>query len=64
MHVVHTRGAELDVPKKSVGAAVRLLSTEGSLTTHIRTFGTTTAAPLDERLAAHIGGHPRRGFSR
>ena len=47
MQVVHTRCAGLDVHKKSVVAAVRLLSADGTLTTHVRTFGTTTAALLD-----------------
>jgi len=37
----------LDVHKKSVVAAVRLLSPDGTLTMHVRTFGTTTAALLD-----------------
>lgn len=47
MQVVHTRCAGLDVHKKSVVAAARLLSPDGALTTHVRTFGTTTAALLD-----------------
>ena len=47
MQVVHTRCAGLDVHKKSVVAAARLLSPDGTLTTHVRTFGTTTAALLD-----------------
>ena len=47
MQVVHTHCVGLDVHKKSVVAAVRLLSTEGMLTLHVRTFGTTTAALLD-----------------
>jgi transposase len=47
MQVVHTRCAGLDVHKKSVVAAVRLLSADGTLTTHVRTFATTTAALLD-----------------
>ncbi len=47
MHVVHMRCAGLDVHKKSVVAAVRLLSTDAILTTHVRTFGTTTKALLD-----------------
>jgi len=47
MQVVHARCAGLDVHKKSVVAAVRLLSPDGTLTTHVRTFGTTTAALLD-----------------
>src|SRR5262245_53147231 len=47
MQVVHTRCAGLDVHKKSVVAAARLLSPDGTLTTHVRTFGTTTAALLE-----------------
>lgn len=47
MQVVHLRCAGLDVHKKSVVAAVRLLSADGTFTTHVRTFGTTTAALLD-----------------
>lgn len=47
MQVVHMRCAGLDVHKKSVVAAVRLLNTDGTLTTHVRTFGTTTKALLD-----------------
>jgi transposase len=52
MQVVYTRCAGLDVHKKSVVAAVRLLSPDGTLTTHVRTFGATTAALLD--LAAWL----------
>jgi transposase len=47
MQVVHERCAGLDVHKKSVVAAVRLLSADATLTTHVRTFGTTTAALLE-----------------
>ena len=47
MQVVYTRCAGLDVHKKSVVAVARLLSADGTLTTHVRTFGTTTAALLD-----------------
>lgn len=47
MQVVHLRCAGLDVHKKSVVAAVRLLSADGTFTTHVRSFGTTTAALLD-----------------
>ncbi|HEU5103192.1 MAG TPA: IS110 family transposase [Roseiflexaceae bacterium] len=47
MQVVYRRCAGLDVHKKSVVAAVRLLSADGTLTTHVRTFGTTTAALLE-----------------
>src|SRR5215216_2271748 len=47
MQVVHTRCAGLDVHKKSGVAAARLLSADGTLTTHVRTFGTTTTALLE-----------------
>jgi transposase len=47
MQVVYMRCAGLDVHKKSVVAVARLLSADGTLTTHVRTFGTTTAALLD-----------------
>jgi transposase len=47
MHVVYSRCAGLDVHKKSVVVCVRLLAPDGVLTTHIRSFGTTTAALLD-----------------
>jgi transposase len=47
MQVVHSRCAGLDVHKKSVVAAVRLLAADGSLTTQVRSFGTTTSALLD-----------------
>ena len=47
MQVIHSRCAGLDVHKKSVVVCVRLLATDGTLTTHVRSFGTTTAALLD-----------------
>jgi transposase len=47
MQVVQARCVGLDVHKKSVVAAVRLLSADGALTTQVRSFGTTTAALLD-----------------
>src|SRR5215207_274794 len=47
MQVMYTRCAGLDVHKKSVVVAVRLLSADRTLTTHVRTFGTTTTALLD-----------------
>ena len=47
MQVVHSRCAGLDVHKKSVVAAVRLLAADGSLTTQVRSFGTSTSALLD-----------------
>jgi hypothetical protein len=47
MQVAHTRCAGLDVHKKSVVVAARLVSADGTLTTHVRTFGTTTTALLD-----------------
>ena len=52
MQVVHPRCAGLDVHKKSVVACVRLLAVDGTLTTHTRTFGTTTAELLN--LAAWL----------
>ena len=47
MQVVHSRCAGLDVHKRLVVAAVRLLNSDGSLTTQVRSFGTTTSALLD-----------------
>ena len=47
MQVVHAHCAGLDVHKKSVVACARLVSSDGTLTTHTRTFGTTTIALLD-----------------
>jgi transposase len=47
MQLVHARCAGLDVHKKSVVAAVRLLNADGSLTTQVRSFATTTSALLD-----------------
>ena len=47
MQVVHARCAGLDIHKKSVVAAVRLLNPDGSLTTQVRSFGTTTSSLLD-----------------
>jgi transposase len=47
MQVVYTRCAGLDVHKKTVVAAARLLSPDGTLTTHVRTFGTTTTELLN-----------------
>lgn len=47
MQVVHARCAGLDVHKKTVVACARLVSPDGTLTTHTRTFGTTTKALLE-----------------
>src|SRR5690348_15174240 len=47
MQVVHSHCAGLDVHKKNVVAAVRLVQPDGTVSRHIRTFGTTTAALLD-----------------
>lgn len=47
MQVVYSRCAGLDVHKKSVVTCVRLTAPDGSLTTHVRSFGTTTVALLD-----------------
>src|SRR4051812_23558885 len=50
--VVYPRCAGLDVHKKSVVVCVRLISIDGTLTSHLRTFGTTTAELLN--LAAWL----------
>jgi len=47
MQIVYERCAGLDVHKKTVVVCVRLLATDGTITRHIRTFGTTTAALLE-----------------
>lgn len=47
MQVIHPRCAGLDVHKKSVVVCVRLVAADGTLSTHIHSFGTTTAALLD-----------------
>src|SRR5581483_11044648 len=47
MQIVHPRCAGLDVHKKSVVVCARLVTTDGTVTTHIRTFGTTTAELLN-----------------
>ena len=47
MQIVYTRCAGLDVHKKSVVVCARLVSADGMVTTHIRTFGTTTAELLN-----------------
>ena len=47
MHVLHPRCAGLDVHKKSVVVCVRLVDADGTVTTHTRTFGTTTAELLN-----------------
>src|SRR5215831_11067205 len=46
MHLVHTHCARLDVHKKTVVACARLVQEDGTRTTHIRTFPTTTAGLL------------------
>jgi transposase len=46
MQIMYARCAGLDVHKKSVVVCVRLISSDGTLTTHLRTFGTTTAELL------------------
>lgn len=46
----NTRCAGLDVHKKSVVAAVRLLSLDGMLTSQVCMFGATTAALLDQAI--------------
>lgn len=47
MQIVHPRCAGLDVHKKSVVVCVRLVAIDGTITTHTRTFGTTTAELLN-----------------
>ena len=47
MQIVYARCAGLDVHKKSVVVCVRLVTADGTLSIHIRSFGTTTAALLD-----------------
>lgn len=47
MQIVYARCAGLDVHKKTVVVCARLVSTDGTLTTHIRTFGSTTAELLN-----------------
>jgi transposase len=46
MQIVYARCAGLDVHKKSVVVCARLIAADGTLTTHIRSFGTTTAELL------------------
>lgn len=47
MQVVHSHCAGLDVHKKSVVASVRLVQPDGTVSKHLRTFGTTTSELLD-----------------
>lgn len=47
MQVVYARCAGLDVHKKTVVVCVRLVGVDGTLTTHTRSFGTTTAELLN-----------------
>jgi transposase len=47
MQIMYAHCAGLDVHKKTVVVCARLISTDGTLTTHIRTFGTTTAELLN-----------------
>src|SRR5262249_9705284 len=47
MQVIHPRCAGLDVHKKSVVVCVRLVAADGTLTTHVRSFGTTTVELLN-----------------
>src|SRR5947208_10601572 len=46
MQVIHARCAGLDVHKKTVVACVRLVQSDGTITRHSHTFGTTTSALL------------------
>ncbi len=60
LQIVYARCAGLDVHKKTVVVCARLVSTDGTLTTHIRTFGTTTAELLKlVATGARAAGHPR-----
>lgn len=52
MQIVHTHCAGLDVHKKTVVACVRLAQADGTISRHIRTFGTTTSDLLN--LAAWL----------
>ena len=47
MQIVYARCAGLDVHKKSVVVCIRLVSSDATLTTHLRSFGTTTTALLN-----------------
>lgn len=47
MQVVYARCAGLDVHKKTVVVCVRLVGADGTLTTHTRSFGTTTVELLN-----------------
>jgi transposase len=47
MQIVYARCAGLDVHKKTVVVCARLVATDGTVTTDVRTFGTTTPALLD-----------------
>src|SRR5262249_48973995 len=46
MQVLHSRCAGVDVHKRSVVVSVRLVAADGTLSTHLRSFGTTTAELL------------------
>ncbi len=52
MQLIHTRCAGVDVHKKSVVVSVRLVAADSTLTTHLRSFDTTTAELLN--LAAWL----------
>src|SRR3712207_2603797 len=47
MQIVHQRCAGLDVHKKTVVACARLIATDGTVVTHVRTFSTMTADLLN-----------------
>lgn len=47
MQIIHTHCAGLDVHKKSVVVCVRIVQADGTITRHIRTFGTTTTELLN-----------------
>jgi transposase len=47
MQIIHTHCAGLDVHKKTVVACVRIVQADGTISRHIRTFGTTTSELLN-----------------
>jgi transposase len=47
MQVVHSHCAGLDVHKKNVVAVIRLVQPDGTVSRHLRSFGTTTSQLLD-----------------
>jgi transposase len=47
MQIVYARCAGLDSHKKTVMVCARLIDADGTVTTHIRSYGTTTAELLN-----------------